>query len=311
MGPEGVFIPAPPGSVLGIIIPAPIGTAPAVVTSAPPVVSVGMRVTTINNTTINNTTINNTTINNTTINNVSIVAPASATATHQAVNVSVPAQAHLAAALTPVVRAMAPAPASTKPIAPYVPGHAVALPAPQTVHAVVPAELAHPRPAAAGVEKPGAPAARTPEAKEVPANQAMRAAPKPEPNPAMTMKKEAEPAHQPPHPANNLKEEQDAAAKKRAADAAEANKTKAEAAAEADKKKAEAAEEANKKKAEAAADANKKKAEVAEANKQKADSAADANKKKADAAAEAKKQAAEKAAAEKAAAEKRKENPPQ
>ena len=205
----------------------------------------------------------------------------------------------------------APAPASTKPIAPYVPGHAVALPAPQTVHAVVPAELAHPRPAAAGVEKPGAPAARTPEAKEVPANQAMRAAPKPEPNPAMTMKKEAEPAHQPPHPANNLKEEQDAAAKKRAADAAEANKTKAEAAAEADKKKAEAAEEANKKKAEAAADANKKKAEVAEANKQKADSAADANKKKADAAAEAKKQAAEKAAAEKAAAEKRKENPPQ
>jgi hypothetical protein len=151
---------------------------------------------------------------------------------------------------------MAPAPASNKPIAPYVPGHAVTLPAPQTVHAVVPAELAHPRPAAAG-EKPGAPGARTPEAKEVGANQAMRAAPKPEPNPAMTMKKEAEPAHQPP------KEEQDAAAKKRAADAAEANKMKADAAAEANKKKADAAAEAKKQAAEKAA------AEKAAAEKRK------------------------------------------
>ena len=39
IGPDGVFIPAPPGSHLGLIVPAPIGTAPAVVTSAPPIVN--------------------------------------------------------------------------------------------------------------------------------------------------------------------------------------------------------------------------------------------------------------------------------
>src|SRR5580692_1817576 len=151
MGPEGVFIPAPPGSAFGIIIPAPIGTSPAVVTGAPPVVNVGMRINSVvnnsNTTNITNTT-NTTVINNTVINNVTIVAPASATASHQAVNVSVPASAHLAAAQPPVVRVMAPEPASKKPIPAFVPGHAVALPAPVTVRAVVPAELAHARPAA-------------------------------------------------------------------------------------------------------------------------------------------------------------------
>jgi hypothetical protein len=56
------------------------------------------------------------------VNNVTIVAPASATANHQEVNSTIPARAHLAAAQAPVVRVPAPAPASSKPIAPYVPG---------------------------------------------------------------------------------------------------------------------------------------------------------------------------------------------
>jgi hypothetical protein len=154
MGPDGCFIPPPPGSRPGIIIPAPIGTAPAVVTGAPPVVAVGMRVTNnVNNTNIvhnNNTTINNTTINNTTnnttnnitnvknvtnITNVTIVAPPSATANGQAVNTSVPAQAHLAAAQKAVVKAQAPEPASSKPIPAFVHGRAApALPPAQPVN---------------------------------------------------------------------------------------------------------------------------------------------------------------------------------
>jgi hypothetical protein len=130
MGPEGVFVPAPPGPMLGIIIPAPLGTPPAVVTGAPPVVAVGMRVsvsnTNITNTTVNNTVINNTVINNRVVNNVTISAPASATANHQEIHATVPAQAHLAAALPPVVRVPAPTPASSKPIPPYVPGREAA-----------------------------------------------------------------------------------------------------------------------------------------------------------------------------------------
>ena len=123
MGPSGIFVPAPPGSRLGIIVPAPLGTSPAVVTGAPPVVNVGMRITNnINNGTISNSTnISNnrtTVINN--ITNVTIVAPPSATASGQAVNSSVPAQAHLAAAMPPVVRAPAPVPASQKPIPAFV-----------------------------------------------------------------------------------------------------------------------------------------------------------------------------------------------
>jgi len=115
IGPPGVFVPAPPGSRLGLIVPAPIGTPPAVVVSAPPVTNVGMRV---QNTTINNAT-NNTTINNitniTNINNnqtVKVVAPASATASGRPFEAAIPASAHLAAALPPVVRATAPVPAS-------------------------------------------------------------------------------------------------------------------------------------------------------------------------------------------------------
>jgi len=145
LGPSGIFVPPPPGSRLGIIVPAPMGTPPAVVTSAPPVVNVGMRITNnINNGTIANTTnINNsrtTIINNVTnVTNVTIVAPPGATASGQAVNTSVPAQAHLAAALPALVRAPAPTPVSARPIPAFVHGQTrVDLPPPQAVRPVVP-----------------------------------------------------------------------------------------------------------------------------------------------------------------------------
>lgn len=136
IGPDGVFVPAPPGSRLGLIIPAPLGTAPAVVVSAPAVINEGMRVRVNNSINNTSTTYINNTVNNqsTTINNVTIVAPASATASGQAVNKAVPAQAHLAAALPPLVRSFAPEPLSSKAIPAYVSGHAPsALPAPQIV----------------------------------------------------------------------------------------------------------------------------------------------------------------------------------
>ena len=110
MGPEGVFVPPPPGSRYGVIVPAPLGTPPAVVSSAPPVINSGMRIT--NNVNSNNVNSNNTTIvNNTTvINNYTIVAPANATSNGQAYSGSAPAQAHLAAAMHPVVHMVAPQP---------------------------------------------------------------------------------------------------------------------------------------------------------------------------------------------------------
>lgn len=133
IGPLGVFVPPPPGSRVGLVIPAPIGTAPAVVTGVPPVVNVGMRITSnINSTTIVNNTTN---INKTTnITNVTIIAPASATATGQAVNASIPAQAHLAAAMKPMVKAQAPDVISTQAIPAYTPGRKpLALPPAQPV----------------------------------------------------------------------------------------------------------------------------------------------------------------------------------
>ncbi|MGJ7497905.1 hypothetical protein ACSFA8_22885 [Variovorax sp. RT4R15] len=137
IGPQGVFVPAPPGSRLGLIVPAPIGTPPAVVVSAPPVTNVGMRV---QNTTINNVSNTTNVTNVTNINNtrtVTVVAPASATASGRPFEVAVPAIAHLAAALPPVVRAMAPVPASVKPIAAFVPVHQqpTAPRPPEAVHA--------------------------------------------------------------------------------------------------------------------------------------------------------------------------------
>ena len=129
-GPEGVFVPPPPGSHFGLIVPAPIGTAPAVVTSAPPIINQGMRITTVNN--VRNIS------NVTNITNVTIVAPPGTTANGQAFNNSVPVQPHLAAAMTPVVKAYAPQPASSKPIPAYVAGHQPAmLPPAQVVHAIV------------------------------------------------------------------------------------------------------------------------------------------------------------------------------
>jgi hypothetical protein len=108
MGPLGVFVPPPPGSRAGIVVPAPLGTSPAVVTSAPPVVNVGMRIQ--QNVNVHNTTVVN---NVTNVTNVTIVAPASAVASGRAVNAVVPAQAHVAAAMRPVVNVQAPRAASS------------------------------------------------------------------------------------------------------------------------------------------------------------------------------------------------------
>lgn len=165
IGAPGVFIPAPPGSQPGLVVAAPIGIAPAVVTSAPPVLRPGMRIEGNNN----NITRNSTTVNNvinvsnvTTINNVTIVAPAGTTATGQAYAKSVPASAHLAAALPPMVRSFAPEPVSTKAIPAYVPGRQpAALPPVQAVHTETTA-LTHPRTfadLARPAAQPGAPSA--------------------------------------------------------------------------------------------------------------------------------------------------------
>ena len=166
IGPEGCFVPAPPGSRVGIIIPAPVGTAPAVVTSAPAVVTVGMRITN-NATTVNNVTNNNVTnVTNitrvTNVTNVTIVAPPGATANGRAFNTSVPAAPHLAASRPALVQARAPEPVSTRPLPVYTPGsrppalpHPVPM-RPQPVNAGVaparPGEAvpAHPTPTAFG-----------------------------------------------------------------------------------------------------------------------------------------------------------------
>ena len=139
IGPDGCFVPAPPGSRAGIIIPAPVGTAPAVVTSAPAVVNVGMRitnnVTTVNN--VNNSVTNVTNVTRVTnVTNVTIVGPPGATATGHAYNTMVPAAPHLAAARPALVQARAPEPVSTRPLPVYTPGsRPPALPHPQPVSA--------------------------------------------------------------------------------------------------------------------------------------------------------------------------------
>jgi hypothetical protein len=136
IGPEGCFVPAPPGSRAGIIIPAPVGTAPAVVTSAPAVVTVGMRITNVTN--VTNVT------NITRVTNVTIVAPPGATANGRAFNTMVPAAPHLAAGRPALVQARAPEPVSTRPLPVYTPGsrppalpHPVPM-RPQPVNAAVP-----------------------------------------------------------------------------------------------------------------------------------------------------------------------------
>src|ERR1035438_9203075 len=153
IGPPGVFVPPPPGSRRGLIVPAPVGTSPAVVTSAPPVVNVGMRIT--NNVNNSRTTVVN---NVTTVTNVTIVAPPSATASGQAMNASVPGQAHLAAGLPPVVRTPAPPPANPRPIPAFTHGqpHVDLPPPPQPARPQLPPP--RPAPQAAPVPPPQGPA---------------------------------------------------------------------------------------------------------------------------------------------------------
>ena len=105
VGPAGIFIPPPPGSRPGVIVACPLGTPPAVVVSAPPVRGPGMRIEGhIDAMHVTNVT------------NVRVVAAAGVTVSGRAVQASVPAAAHLAAARPSVVHAAAPAPVSTRPI---------------------------------------------------------------------------------------------------------------------------------------------------------------------------------------------------
>lgn len=136
IGPEGVIIPAPPGSVAGLVIAAFVSSAPAVVTSAPPAVAVGMQVRRVASVA---------TPNPPSEDQVIIEAPAAAVATQEPFARTVPAQAHLAAALPPVVRMMAPPPPSARALPVYVPGRPIELPPPMLVRAEVPPELTRPR----------------------------------------------------------------------------------------------------------------------------------------------------------------------
>ena len=144
-GPEGTFVPPPPGSYHGLIVPAPINTAPAVVTGAPPIVREGMHIDISNNT---SNVKNVTNISNVTnVTNVTVVAPANSTANGVAVHAAVPGKADLAAAMPPVVRATAPQPASSRALQSFVPGQTPAtLPTPQTVTPQAPPEFVHARP---------------------------------------------------------------------------------------------------------------------------------------------------------------------
>ena len=142
IGPAGVFVPAPPGSRGGLIVPAPIGTAPGVVTGAPAIVREGMRVT--NNVHVVNNVTQITEINRT-VNQVTIEAPASATANHQAFHAAAPARAALAAAAPPLAHWQAPLPQSRERIQLAPAGHApVALPAAQPVHVLRASAESHP-----------------------------------------------------------------------------------------------------------------------------------------------------------------------
>ncbi len=119
-GPEGVFVPPPPGSRLGIIVPAPVGTAPAVVVGAPPVIHHGMH------------------IRGDDEGHVRIEAPAGVTANGLALNFTAPRLAHLAAAQAPVVRVAAPPPASKTPIRSFSPSQGYArLPEARPVQPVI------------------------------------------------------------------------------------------------------------------------------------------------------------------------------
>jgi len=91
IGPQGVFVPAPPGSQPGVIVPAPVGTPPAVVLSAPPVVRPGMVVRPVPRGGV-----------------VEVYAPAGVTREGRAVTAQAPVVSHDAAAVHPVVVAPVP-----------------------------------------------------------------------------------------------------------------------------------------------------------------------------------------------------------
>jgi hypothetical protein len=129
-GPNGVFVPPPPGSRQGVIVAAPIGTSPAVVVGAPPVRQPGMRVQPGEN------------------GNFRVEAPPGATFTGRSFSGVAPGQAHLAMAQTPVVRVAAPPPASNAAIHSFSPREGLStLPPPRPVERPVltqPARAAQP-----------------------------------------------------------------------------------------------------------------------------------------------------------------------
>jgi hypothetical protein len=109
VGPHGVFIPAPPGSLPGVIVPCPVGTPPAVVLSAPPVVRAGMVVRPVPSRG----------------GFVEVYAPAGVTREGRPVTAQAPAVSHDAASVHPVV-VTAPPPVRND----QFPGHVVNRPAP-------------------------------------------------------------------------------------------------------------------------------------------------------------------------------------
>jgi len=111
VGPQGVFVPAPPGSQPGVIVPAPIGTPPAVVLSAPPVVRPGMVIRPAPRGGV-----------------VEVVAPAGVTREGRPVAAEAPVVSRDAAAVHPVVVAPPPPVRGTPVNAGYDRGHGGAVP---------------------------------------------------------------------------------------------------------------------------------------------------------------------------------------
>jgi hypothetical protein len=109
IGPEGIFVPPPPGSRSGLIVPAPLGTPPAVVINAPAITNQGMRVRNGNITYNNSTNLTNVTNvrNVSNINTINNVVPA----TGQAVTTSTPVQ-------PPPIRMPPPAANYVRPVTP-------------------------------------------------------------------------------------------------------------------------------------------------------------------------------------------------
>lgn len=99
VGVDGSFVPAPPGSDAGVVVPAPRGTPPAVMTSVPPLTAPGARVH-AEEPAADGTS------------RYRVTAPGGCTRSGEGVELWLPAQAHVAAALPPAVAAWAPPPRS-------------------------------------------------------------------------------------------------------------------------------------------------------------------------------------------------------